>query len=219
MIENHPLSTKLLVPSLMKFYTDVEHTGATSEFYDKFTIRYHISTIFKSLWQNLAHHGTFMDEFNSGKQFVRYINMLINDTTFLLDESLESLKRIHEVQEEMKNKEQWDQLPRDQQQARQSQLAQDERVSRSYLALATETVDMFHILTKQVQKPFLRPELGPRLAAMLNFNLQQLCGPKCWCSHQNGSSHKCQDVFCVSADVDLLCLLTLLTSSHVPGGS
>ncbi|XP_047647664.1 ubiquitin conjugation factor E4 B isoform X2 [Phacochoerus africanus] len=179
MIENHPLSTKLLVPSLMKFYTDVEHTGATSEFYDKFTIRYHISTIFKSLWQNLAHHGTFMDEFNSGKQFVRYINMLINDTTFLLDESLESLKRIHEVQEEMKNKEQWDQLPRDQQQARQSQLAQDERVSRSYLALATETVDMFHILTKQVQKPFLRPELGPRLAAMLNFNLQQLCGPKC----------------------------------------
>ncbi|XP_077105770.1 ubiquitin conjugation factor E4 B isoform X1 [Ranitomeya variabilis] len=179
MIEGHPSSVKLLVPSLMKFYTDVEHTGATSEFYDKFTIRYHISTIFKSLWQNPAHHGTFMEEFNSGKQFVRYINMLINDTTFLLDESLESLKRIHEMQEEMRNKEHWDQLPRDQQQARQSQLAQDERVSRSYLALATETVDMFHILTKQVQKPFLRPELGPRLAAMLNFNLQQLCGPKC----------------------------------------
>ncbi|XP_048097638.1 ubiquitin conjugation factor E4 B isoform X3 [Alosa alosa] len=179
MMENHPLAIHQLVPALMKFYTDVEHTGATSEFYDKFTIRYHISTIFKSLWQNIAHHGTFLEEFNSGKQFVRYINMLINDTTFLLDESLESLKRIHEIQEEMKNKEQWDQLPREQQQSRQSQLTQDERVSRSYLALATETVDMFHILTKQVQKPFLRPELGPRLAAMLNFNLQQLCGPKC----------------------------------------
>ncbi|XP_053499373.1 ubiquitin conjugation factor E4 B isoform X2 [Ictalurus furcatus] len=179
LIENHPLSVNQLVPALMKFYTDVEHTGATSEFYDKFTIRYHISTIFKSLWQNIGHHGTFLEEFNSGKQFVRYINMLINDTTFLLDESLESLKRIHEIQEEMKNKEQWDQLPREQQQSRQSQLTQDERVSRSYLALATETVDMFHILTKQVQKPFLRPELGPRLAAMLNYNLQQLCGPKC----------------------------------------
>ncbi|XP_051961212.1 ubiquitin conjugation factor E4 B isoform X1 [Xyrauchen texanus] len=179
MMENHPQAVNQLVPALMKFYTDVEHTGATSEFYDKFTIRYHISTIFKSLWQNVSHQGTFLEEFNSGKQFVRYINMLINDTTFLLDESLESLKRIHEIQEEMKNKEQWDQLPRDQQQSRQSQLTQDERVSRSYLALATETVDMFHILTKQVQKPFLRPELGPRLAAMLNYNLQQLCGPKC----------------------------------------
>ncbi|XP_065141633.1 ubiquitin conjugation factor E4 B isoform X2 [Paramisgurnus dabryanus] len=179
MMENHQLSINQLVPALMKFYTDVEHTGATSEFYDKFTIRYHISTIFKSLWQNISHQGTFLEEFNSGKQFVRYINMLINDTTFLLDESLESLRRIHEIQEEMKNKEQWDLLPRDQQQRRQSQLTQDERVSRSYLALATETVDMFHILTKKVQKPFLRPELGPRLAAMLNYNLQQLCGPKC----------------------------------------
>uniref|UniRef100_A0A671TBS2 Ubiquitin conjugation factor E4 B-like n=1 Tax=Sinocyclocheilus anshuiensis TaxID=1608454 RepID=A0A671TBS2_9TELE len=179
MMENHPLSINQLVPALMKFYTDVEHTGATSEFYDKFTIRYHISTIFKSLWQNINHQGTFLEEFNSGKQFVRYINMLINDTTFLLDESLESLKRIHEIQEEMKNKEQWDQLPREQQQSRQSQLTQDERVSRSYLALATETVDMFHILTKQVQKPFLRPELGPRLAAMLNYNLQHLQQPKC----------------------------------------
>ncbi len=54
----------------------------------------------------------FLSLGSSGKQFVRYINMLINDTTFLLDESLESLKRIHEIQEEMKNKEQWDQLPR-----------------------------------------------------------------------------------------------------------
>lgn len=26
---------------------------------------------------------------------------------------------------------------------------------------------------------FFTQELGPRLAAMLNFNLQQLCGPKC----------------------------------------
>ncbi|XP_012517955.1 PREDICTED: ubiquitin conjugation factor E4 B [Propithecus coquereli] len=168
MIENHPLATKLLVPSLMKFYT----VWVEAHFlWDVQLVAF--------CFREICDHVRYNCFFSSGKQFVRYINMLINDTTFLLDESLESLKRIHEVQEEMKNKEQWDQLPRDQQQARQSQLAQDERVSRSYLALATETVDMFHILTKQVQKPFLRPELGPRLAAMLNFNLQQLCGPKC----------------------------------------
>lgn len=61
---------------------------------------------------SLTHSSILLLAFSSGKQFVRYINMLINDTTFLLDESLESLKRIHEVQEEMKNKEQWEQLPR-----------------------------------------------------------------------------------------------------------
>ena len=31
-----------LAPSLMKFYTDVEQTGGSNEFYDKFSIRHHI---------------------------------------------------------------------------------------------------------------------------------------------------------------------------------
>lgn len=52
-------------------------------------------------------------------------------------------------------------------------------VFRSYLTLAKETVDMFHYLTVDIKEPFLRPELVDRLSAMLNFNLQQLCGPKC----------------------------------------
>lgn len=37
--------------------------------------------------------------------------MLINDTTFLLDESLDALKAIHETQEAMKDQEQWDAQP------------------------------------------------------------------------------------------------------------
>lgn len=45
--------------------------------------------------------------------------------------------------------------------------------------MAQETVDMFHYLTKDIKEPFMRPELVNRLTAMLNFNLQQLCGPKC----------------------------------------
>ena len=42
-----------------------------------------------------------------GKQFVKFINMLMNDTTFLLDESMDALKRIHEVQEEMADAAKW----------------------------------------------------------------------------------------------------------------
>ena len=59
------------------------------------------------------------------------------------------------------------------------QLREDERQCRSYLTLATETLATFHYLTKDIQEPFLRPEMAPRVAAMLNFNLKQLCGPKC----------------------------------------
>ncbi|KAJ1522043.1 hypothetical protein ONE63_002360 [Megalurothrips usitatus] len=178
-VMSHPISISYLPSYLMKFYTDVETTGASSEFYDKFTIRYHISIILKGMWDSPVHMQAIKNESRSGKQFVKFINMLMNDTTFLLDESLESLKRIHEVQEIMSDSNAWNQLSSQQQQSRQRQLSADERQCRSYLTLARETVDMFHYLSAGIQEPFRRPELVDRLSAMLNFNLQQLCGPKC----------------------------------------
>lgn len=175
----HPISKTFLASYLMKFYTDVETTGSSSEFYDKFSIRYHISLILKSMWDSPVHRASIVNESNNGKQFVKFINMLMNDTTFLLDESLESLKRIHEVQELMSDLSSWSALSQEQQQSRSRQLTADERQARSYLTLAKETVAMFHYLTDDITEPFLRPELVGRLSAMLNFNLQQLCGPKC----------------------------------------
>jgi len=84
-----------------------------------------------------------------------------------------------QVQEAMANTAEWNAMPTERQAARQRTLAADERQCRSYLTLARETVDMFHYLTMDIREPFLRPELADRLCAMLNFNLQQLCGPKC----------------------------------------
>ena len=84
----------------MRFYTDVEQTGSSNEFYDKFTIRYHISIIMKSMWEapTGVHKNAIVQESNNGKNFIKFINMMMNDTTFLLDESLDALKRIHDVQ-------------------------------------------------------------------------------------------------------------------------
>ncbi|KAL3273001.1 hypothetical protein HHI36_014457 [Cryptolaemus montrouzieri] len=175
----HHMSQDLLPSSLMKFYTDVETTGSSSEFYDKFSIRYHISLIIKGMWSSPVHRQALVNESRNGKQFVRFVNMLMNDTTFLLDESLESLKRVHEIQELISDDAKWSKLSSEMQQSRMRQLSADERQCRSYLTLGRETVDMFHYLTIDIKEPFLRPELVERLASMLNFNLQQLCGPKC----------------------------------------
>lgn len=90
-------------------YLDIEQTGASTEFYDKFSIRYNISVILKSMWESNVHKIAIINESKSGKQFVKFINMLMNDTTFLLDESMDTLKKIHEVQEEMNDKEKWQQ--------------------------------------------------------------------------------------------------------------
>ena len=42
--------------------TDIETTGASSEFYDKFSIRYHISIIFKTMWEMPLHQHKFIHE-------------------------------------------------------------------------------------------------------------------------------------------------------------
>lgn len=83
---SHPLAQTHLARALMKFYTDVESTGASSEFYDKFTIRYHISVVLKTMWADRLHQMAIVEESRDGNQFVKFINMLMNDTTFLLDE-------------------------------------------------------------------------------------------------------------------------------------
>lgn len=131
------------------------------------------------MWNSVVHRQAMIQESKSGKQFVKFVNMLMNDTTFLLDESMENLKRIHETQALMMDEEAWKRVPADEQRQRTGQLTQDERQCRSYLTLARETVDMFHYLTIDIKEPFLRPELVDRLSSMLNYNLRQLCGPKC----------------------------------------
>ncbi len=41
---------------------DVEQTGASSEFYDKFSIRYHISIIMKTMWESQVHKFAIINE-------------------------------------------------------------------------------------------------------------------------------------------------------------
>ncbi len=43
---------------------------------------------------------------------MKFVNMLMNDTTFLLDESLDTLKSIRELQDLMDNTAEWAKLPR-----------------------------------------------------------------------------------------------------------
>ncbi|XP_071439360.1 ubiquitin conjugation factor E4 B [Hetaerina americana] len=175
---SHPIAQIHLSACLMKFYADVETTGSSTEFYDKFSIRYHINMLIHSVWNSPNHRNAILRESCTGRQFVRFINMMMNDTTFLLDESLEALKRVHDEQALM-DTEGWHNQPLEIIQSRQRQLGNDERQLRSYLTLANQTVNLFYIFTKKIQQPFLRPEIVDRFAAMLNFNLIQLSGPQC----------------------------------------
>ncbi|XP_029668537.1 ubiquitin conjugation factor E4 B-like isoform X2 [Formica exsecta] len=174
----HPISKTFLASYLIKFYTDVETIHISSGFKDKFTICYHVSVILNSLWHSPMHRASIVNESNNGKHFIKFINILMNDITFLLEKILEHLKYILEVEEFMSDTIAWNAISQEQQQSRTRQLAANEEQARFSLKLAKEIVAMFHYLTVDIKEPFLRPELVGQLCAMLNFHLQQLCGSK-----------------------------------------
>ncbi|CAJ0920462.1 unnamed protein product, partial [Mesorhabditis belari] len=174
---NHPVALRLLLPSLVKFYAFVEER---TDFYEKFSIRYHIQTIFKILWDNIIYQATLIDLAKEcSDDFIRFINMIINDATFHLDESLAGLKKIHDIEGIMNKREEWASMNQEEQQGKMEALDEAKRMVRNWLYYANYTLDLLGYLTAGAAEPFLKPILGERLATMLDHNISQLCGKKC----------------------------------------
>lgn len=178
---HYTVASGLLTNRLIQFYIDVEKTGASSEFYDKFSIRFKISIIFRSLWKLgsrmkvhlLTEAATRLDT------FVKFVNRAMNDMVYLLDESISALKRIRAGQERQADAAGWARMGRQEQAGVLQQLAHDHRATKSQLTLADVTVEMLYDFTTEIRDPFLCPELVEKLAAMLNSFLLELVGPKC----------------------------------------
>lgn len=176
-LNSHSFALENLFPALMGFYIEVESTGLSSQFYDKFNIRFHISQIFKSIWDNPAHREKLELESKDDLDFfVRFVALLLNDQTYLLDEALSKLAEIHGLQIELKEAED---TTTEQYQEKQGHLQQSERQASSYLQLGTETLSMLNLFTASIPAAFCTPEIVDRLAAMLDYNIDALVGPKC----------------------------------------
>ncbi|KAK9356525.1 ubiquitin elongating factor core-domain-containing protein [Lipomyces doorenjongii] len=174
-----PLAIEHLFHLLMSFYIEIEQTGASSQFYDKFNIRYYISQIVKCIWENPIYREKLEQESKVDVDFfVRFVALLLNDVTYLLDESLSKLADIHKLQSELSEKSATA-LSQQERTEREQSLSASERQATSYMSLANETVSILKLFTKAVPAAFVTPEIVDRLAAMLDYNLDALVGPKC----------------------------------------
>ncbi|KAF7798406.1 hypothetical protein EIP86_009627 [Pleurotus ostreatoroseus] len=112
-------------------------------------------------------------------QFIRFVNLMINDVTYLMDESLSDLGKIHEIQQEMKNAEEFARQTQQYRREREGALRSLERQTSSYVALGNSTISLLKLFTAETKSPFMVPEIVDRLAAMLDYNLDALVGPRC----------------------------------------
>ncbi|XP_019185714.1 PREDICTED: probable ubiquitin conjugation factor E4 [Ipomoea nil] len=180
LFEGHQLSLEYLVRNLLKLYVDIEFTGSHTQFYDKFNIRHNIAELLEYLWQVPSHRNAWRQIAKEEEKgvYLNFLNFLINDSIYLLDESLNKILELKELEAEMSNRVEWEQRPAQERQERTRLFHSQENIIRIDMKLANEDVSMLTFTSEQITAPFLLPEMVERVASMLNYFLLQLVGPQ-----------------------------------------
>lgn len=118
-----------------------------------------------------------MTGYRSNRQFfIRFVNLLLNDATYVLDEGLSKFPKIHDLQERLRVP--VEELSQEDRDRITEELKTAESQAASYMQLVNETVSMMKLFTSTLGEAFTMPEIVTRLASMLNYNLEILTGPK-----------------------------------------
>ncbi|PIC44171.1 hypothetical protein B9Z55_004631 [Caenorhabditis nigoni] len=166
-----------LLLCMIKFYSDFEDSG---DFYEKFNVRGNIQHMLEKMRDDMFYKAKFMEMARDcGSEFVRFVNMVINDATWCIDESLSGLKSIHDVEKKMANKAEWEATDQETRNQDLGVLDEAKRKVSGWLGTAKSNLGLLLSITDNSPEPFRTPALGERLAAMLNHNLSQLMGNKC----------------------------------------
>jgi len=176
--ESNALAKKHLIPALFMLYVDIENTGRGGQFYEKFFVRRNIAVLLRYLRGIPDYHEAIKNMTKDGQLFIKFINMVMNDNTYLLDEVLQKLPEIKDIESLRENREAWAALDDNQRQDKEQALQTDTRTVKTYMKLANEIIILFHFLSEHAIEPFLAPEILERVAQMLNYFIQQLAGTK-----------------------------------------
>ncbi|KAG1664460.1 hypothetical protein FOA52_006306 [Chlamydomonas sp. UWO 241] len=111
LFRGHPVVVAHLVPTLLRLYVDVEFTDQSNSFYAKFNLRYSIGDILFFLWNQPQHREVWkafgVSAGTGTGDYVRFCNMLISDSIYLLDECLKKLQDIKEKDTAMSDPSRW----------------------------------------------------------------------------------------------------------------
>ncbi|KAJ5673839.1 hypothetical protein N7462_009278 [Penicillium macrosclerotiorum] len=177
LLNSLPFANQYLLHAVMRFYIEAEHTGAHTQFFDKFNIRYEIFQIIKCIWPNTLYRKKLSYQANQNVDFfVQFVNLLLNDVTYVLDESFGAFKTIHNIQDQLASE--GNSMDPTTRQEREEHLTTVQRSAKSYMQLTNETMAMLKLFTAALADAFTMPEIVQRLADMLNYNLEAMAGPK-----------------------------------------
>lgn len=174
-LSNDKFANDYLLHALMKWYIECESTGTHTQFYDKFNIRYEIFQVIKCVWTNDVYRQRLKQESKTNTEFfIKFVNLLLNDATYVLDEALTKFPKIHELETALKDRS----LSAEERAKKEEALQTASDQAKNYMNLTNETVEMMKLFTSALSDAFTMPEVVTRLADMLDYNLDLLVGPR-----------------------------------------
>jgi len=178
LFETHQLAMNHLAPLLLQFFVDIEFTGSHTQFYDKFNYRSITSRLLKYLWQLPAYQESVIRYSQDRDSFVRFANMMVNDSIYHMDESLKYLTEIKEHETKMGNTAEWQSKTDEERQEIERMHEQAGQQVRWSLREANQLLQMMNYMSEKIVDPFMVEEMINRIAEMLNYFLDYLVGPK-----------------------------------------
>lgn len=185
LFQNHPHRLEI-VPNLIKVFVAIEMTGQSVQFEQKFNYRRPMYAIMEYLWKSEEQKQCFKSlaaeadndmEAVDPPLFLRFINLLINDAIYLLDESLNNLQQIRTLQE-AEDAGEWNNLSGQERQQNMGNLRHLGMMTRFDNILGRDTINLLVLLTTEIRATFCHHSMVDRVAAMLNYFLLHLVGPK-----------------------------------------
>lgn len=108
--------------------------------------------------------------------FLRFINLLINDAIFLLDEGLSLMSKLREAQQE-RDSGAWTRESNQQRQQNEANFIHLGRLAKFHNFIGRDTIATLTTITDYVKSFFSHKILVDRMASMLNYFLHHLVGP------------------------------------------
>ncbi|CAL4064415.1 unnamed protein product [Meganyctiphanes norvegica] len=175
-----------IVTAIIHVFVTIEVSAQAVAFEEKFNYRKPMYEIMKYLWGVPVHQERYKElasealaNMESAKPplFLKFVNVLINDAIFLLGEGLDYMMQIKKLLKERDDGE-WDTLTPEQKREKESSVHHTTLLARFHNMMGTSTIRTLIRLTKEMPQMFTHPTLVDRMAAMLNYFLAHLVGPK-----------------------------------------
>uniref|UniRef100_A0A3B3R0N2 Ubiquitin conjugation factor E4 A n=1 Tax=Paramormyrops kingsleyae TaxID=1676925 RepID=A0A3B3R0N2_9TELE len=187
MAKSPPSGCVLNIDALFLFGSPLGFSlGDPHQFEQKFNYRRPMYPILKYMWgqdnyrdsiKRLADYAAENLEAMNPPLFLRFLNLLMNDAIFLLDEAIQYLSKIKVLQLE-RDRGEWEGLAPDARREKESSLQMFGQLGRFHNIMSNETIGTLAFLTSEIKGLFVHPFLAERIISMLNYFLQHLVGPK-----------------------------------------